>query len=727
MKEVTKTFCFVGTAAAMLVAAVVSNIANQPRVGSDFETVGRPFYEEFTDTTAARSLVVNAFDTSTVKRQKFEIKQIDGLWQIPSHEGYPAEAAQKLAKTSASLIGLTRDSLVGRRESDHEKFGVVDPRDPDIIDVGAVGQSITLRDANDDVLADLIIGKVADSASERTTPGRLLNQEEQTYYYVRRQDESNVYRIPLNIDLSTKFEDWIEPDLLQLSSSDVVSVKLNNYQIEERGGGLFSQSMTLVKKPGDQIDLSRKSSTDSWEMNGLDDAKETLLADEVSSIINVLDDMAIVDVAKKPTLDGRPLLDADLNYNLTPDQAKLMSIRTQADLDRLNPQEQMGFENLQIAIAELRQDLQVKGFNFGSTGEKLELVSAGGEVQFATSDGLLYTLHIGKANSSVKSAIKLGGAADGSDETSHQESGTETEGGEEKNGDEAPSEEQEPSTSETDPDKPADDDESLSDETENRYVLIRVSFDESFLGEPLVEPTAPAEPQKPEGYFPAEEAKDDADENGKPTGEQADSDEESDDAPKPEAVERDPSFVAYDDAVERYEEAKIDFEVETSEFKRLEEERASKIKEGKLRAKTLNGRFEHWYYVVGGENLNTLQAERKTLVEEKETPAEDVGAIPNTSFPQIDLPDQPTLENTEEAPKVDVAKPPTQQPETDQPVTETPSSEQSDAEPTSEAEPSGKQSPPEESPASEESPSEQPSPSDDQETSDGEGESEKTE
>ena len=369
MKEATKTICFVVAAAGMLTAAVASNIANRPRPVTDFETIGQPFYPDFVKTDVARSLVVNSLDELAVKRQKFEIKQEDGLWQIPSHEGYPAEAAQRLAQTSASLMGITRDSLVGRSVADHVKFGVIDPRGEDIVDMDAVGQSITLRDANDDVLVDLIIGKEATDEGDRSSPGQLMQQDDETYYYVRRQDESNVYRIPLQIDVSTKFADWIEPDLLQIEADKVVAVKLNNYQIEQRGGGMFGGPPTLLKKPGDQIALARESSTDDWTIADLAEATETLKKDEVTSIVGVLDDMAIVDVKRKPTLHGQMLLDADLNYSLTPAQAKLMSIRTQQELDQLSNEQKLEFQSLQVAIAELQQDLQSRGFNFGSTGE----------------------------------------------------------------------------------------------------------------------------------------------------------------------------------------------------------------------------------------------------------------------------------------------------------------------------------------------------------------------
>ena len=602
MKEATKTICFVVAAAAMMIAAIATNIANQPRPEADFETIGQAFYPDFSDTKLAKSLVVDAYDPVTVKPQTFEIKQEDGLWQIPSHDGYPAEAAERLAKTAASLMGLTRDSLVGRRVSDHTKFGVIDPRGDDILDMDAIGQSVTLKDANDDVLVDLIIGKEATDEDKRSTPGQAMASNDETYFYVRRADESNVYRIPLNIDLSTKFADWIEPDLLQLQASDVVSVKLNNYEIEERSSGLFGQTKSLMKKPGDQITLTRPSSTEDWALEGLDEKSETLKEPEVSAIVGVLDDMAIVDVKRKPTLDGKILLDADLNYSVTPEQAKLMAVRTQAELDRLSPTEQAEFQRLQIAVAELQQDLQGRGFNFGSTGQKLELVSAGGEVKAGTSDGLLYTLHVGKAKSGGESDIKVGGTKE--DEASDQEDGDDSVD----SADSADSDTADVKEDEAGKEPKADAESDTSDG--NRYVLIRVGFDESLLGEDLKAPTEPVAPVKPEGYVATEDAFEATEEKEQKDGSE---DAESDDAPMPKVLERDAKFVAYDDALAAYEEAKIDYEVATSDFKSQQEERANRIKEGKRKAEVLNQRFEKWYYVVAGDNSDDIAGRAKDI------------------------------------------------------------------------------------------------------------------
>jgi len=189
-------------------------------------------------------------------------------------------------------------------------------------------------------------------------------------------------------------------------------------------------------------------------------------------------------------------------------------------------------------------------------------------------------------------------------------------------------------------------------------VLIRVGFDESYIGAELKAPEEPVSPVKPEGYD-EESAEDDEDA-----------------APKPKAAERDEKFAAYDVALATYEEAMIDFEVAMSEFKTEQEERASQIKLGKKKAKILNERFEHWYYVVSGENLSTLQADREALIEVKDppkAPLDGLGKIPDTSFPNIDVDaDAATATPVMKVEKPSTEKPPTEKPSTEKPETKPP-------------------------------------------------------
>ena len=83
------------------------------------------------------------------------------------------------------------------------RYGVVNPKTKsvDVEEVEGIGKRLTLRGKDDSVLVDLIIGKKV--------------EDQDGSYYVRHPDEDEVYITELDIDLSTKFTDWIDSDLLR--------------------------------------------------------------------------------------------------------------------------------------------------------------------------------------------------------------------------------------------------------------------------------------------------------------------------------------------------------------------------------------------------------------------------------------------------------------------------------------------------------------------------------
>ena len=82
----------------------------------------------------------------------------DKMWVIPSHYNYPADAKDRLSKTSAALMDLTRDTVRSDSTDAQEEMGVIDPLDAKVTTLQGRGKRITLRDASEKVLADIIIG-----------------------------------------------------------------------------------------------------------------------------------------------------------------------------------------------------------------------------------------------------------------------------------------------------------------------------------------------------------------------------------------------------------------------------------------------------------------------------------------------------------------------------------------------------------------------------------------
>ena len=597
MQESTKTICFVVTAGVLLLAAVGNSFMNRPSASENSELVGTPFYEDFTSTEAARSLEVSAIDAETGSLKRFGVKSDGDLWRIPTHYDYPAEAAARIAQTSASVMGLNRQAMVGTGISEFEKFGVVDPLSDDVEDPESAGKRITLSDENGDPLVDFILGnEIEDSVPTRG--GDAFEQAEETKdYYIRRADESKTFRVTLDIDLSTKFSDWIDPDLLRINRPDVTQVSINNYKIEERGVGQFGMSQ-LSKIQADQLDLSRPSPAEPWTLAGMNPETEAIQADRVNEILGVLDEMVIVGVRPKFKFEGQQLLTPEL---------------TPAEI----PEFQKNPEKAANAYRSLQNELMGKGFNLAGTQAQLELASENGEIEFGTSKGLRYRLHIGAEASDDDDSIKIGSTEDEDAKAEAEPEGEEA--------------------------TPSDD--------ANRFVYVRVTFDETLLGERPTEPTLPDPPVKPEGYEPlkAEEVKPKGESESETEGEAKESEE------TPAKDDRNPQFAMYEEALAAYETAKSEHEMNLTRFKQDNEALDSKIEEGKKLVDELNQRFGDWYYVISADNLNTMQSTRADVVKTAE-PQPDFGVpgTPPPPGPDISFPKLPEDKETfDPAPKED--------------------------------------------------------------------------
>lgn len=354
MTEMQRTIAFVGVAVASFGVALLA-APRAPKTPPAFSDVGQEFYPEFKEPDVARSLQVIAYNPEQAESRLFGVEFKDGIWRIPSRHNYPADGKDRLAKCAASVVGLKREALAGQRPSEHEEFEVVDPLD-EKTDSLKRGQRITLKDEAGKVLADYIIGK--------KVPG----QEGQ--YYIRRPDENATYRAKIELDLSTRFADWIEPDLLKLDGWKLSEIDIDNYSIDTERGRIIGR---------DQSRLSRKTSSEPWSLEGLDESKEEVNHDEVRKLVSLLDDMKIVGVRPKPVKLSR---DLKLGEDLKLDQATAF-------------------------------DLASKGFLF-ARGEdnSQQLVSKEGEVLAKTDQGVVYVLHFGDVFSGTEQEIEFGFAKD---------------------------------------------------------------------------------------------------------------------------------------------------------------------------------------------------------------------------------------------------------------------------------------------------------------------------
>src|SRR5262245_49378483 len=358
MNETRRTLTYVGLAVVLGICAwwLSPPVEITPQELKNAK-IGEEFYPNVTDPNEPTSIRVVAFDEAKAMHKTFGVSFENGKWTIPSHHNYPADGADRLAKTAASVMHIKREEIAlgGDNEQNYEKLGVVDPLDEDKGKLKGRGQRITLSRGEDTIL-DLIIGKTI--------------KDRHGYYYIRKVGDNRTYVAKLSIDLSTKFGDWIETDLLKVNRDDLKEVVINNYSIDEANSRLIE---------GEVNKLTRDKSGDPWKLDGLDEAKEELDVSKINNLVSTLDDLKLVGV--RPKHRGlRPDLTIDREF-----------IKRQSDLDRL------------------LLNMQARGFILTpDKSRQLHLYSNEGELVAATNKGVVYTLKFGEVFSGDESEIEVG-------------------------------------------------------------------------------------------------------------------------------------------------------------------------------------------------------------------------------------------------------------------------------------------------------------------------------
>ena len=271
MIEFVKTMVFLGCAAAIGGLAWMAKPADPGR--GVIDDTGELFAPAFTDPLQAFSLEIIEFDELNGTVRVFKVARHEGVWSIPSHENYAADADNRFASAAAAMIGLTKGVNRSDSRSDHKLYGVNDPTEAQAGTEG-VGTRITFA-GEAGSLIDLIVGiEVKDSNGQR---------------YGRVPGVDRVYQCRIDLDkFSTDFGDWIEKDLLQLSGSDVTGIVVKDYSIDE-----FSQRINR----NDPLLLAYEDRA--WALEGLGE-DETLLDARLDKMKRGLADLDIVDVHRKP-------------------------------------------------------------------------------------------------------------------------------------------------------------------------------------------------------------------------------------------------------------------------------------------------------------------------------------------------------------------------------------------------------------------------------------------
>ena len=562
MNEFKKTALFIVVA---IVTVGLAFLTKPSTADLDLDTlVGDKTIGDF-DPNNAKRLRIVTFGEDTATLQDFEGAQNDsGLWTLPSKNGYPADAEQQMGEAAGSLLDREVLAVKSNNPTDHEQYGVVDPDSPKL-EAGqkGVGTRVTMKDINDEPLVDLVIGKAVKDAEDQR--------------YVREPNRDVVYVIEIDPSkLSTRFEDWIEDDLLKLNPMDIQEIKVNDYSASLELVGFQPQ---IEWNRRGEYSLRYDSADSKWVVNSLKtyqtDAKDfvddplteeqELNQDKIGNLKDALDDLLIVDVEQKPS--G---LSDDLK----------------AGGDFLKNNNSIG-------------SLMKRGFvPVPLTADELEILSSEGEVVCTMKSGVEYVLRFGN--------LQVASSGEAEQGIADKKDGSEEDGVNRylfvmvrfnENAIEKPE-------LEALPELPAEKEpeantgaETIAEPAEDSQVKTE---DTSSTAEPDTDETSPASDSA------TTDTKEDAAAGEEKTDEPA-TDESSDPSEAKDTSSEDlEKIIADRKRIEEANQRKLD------EYK-------SKIDEGKKEVEELNDRFGDWYYVIANDIFKKIRLTRDDLVKAIDT------------------------------------------------------------------------------------------------------------
>lgn len=689
MNQSNRTLVYVGVAVAALAVAYFTRPAPVAKEVTEADTE-LLLFPEFKDPTKAASLAIKRFNEDKLSFDEFEVVERNGVWTLPSHDNYPADAKDQVVRAATllsdlRLTGIETNQAEGQQR---ERYGLMEPTIDNFQKSGgaSMGTRVTVRDAAKKDLADLIIGK--------EVPGK----PDQRYVAVPGQNRIATIKVDV-AKLSTKFSDWIETDLLKLGSVwDVSKLSLHDYSFDLERGPQDRSRMTFVR-PQDKnewqiVDLKQFDEKDEKYVSALPGEDEQLDSQKIDDMRSALNELKIVNVEKKPA-KFRESLAATGDVNLTQETAR---------------------------------SLQNKGFYLVRAGDddspRVAIVSTDGELTVSMKDGVEYLLRFGAVadfdkdgNEKPKADASSGSDKDGekkdadSADKKDGESGDKgginlhrylfvtaqfneemiekpafeklpeatpagqpmdkpaeaaaeepaekpTDDGAKPADGEKPAEEAKPAEEKSAEEKPADvapakdgetkDGDATGEEPKTDEPPKSASVTSPSATSPLrlvaLQDEQPTEqPKAAEGDKPAAETKPaeakSTDDKPAAEAEPAEGDKPADAAattvPQPDAAQPSP-----EDAAKKLDAERKRIEAEN---KRKQDEYDEKVKAAQKKVKELNERFADWYYVIPEEVYKKIHLSRADVIKKKEKPAS--GTTPGEPKPSDINTLPPTLGN----------------------------------------------------------------------------------
>jgi len=592
MSENAKTLIFVGLAVAAGLAGWVTRPT--PIKVAPAEAAGMvELFPNLKDPRKVKALEIVEFDEQTAQQRVFEVKQVKGIWSIPSHRNYPADANRQMADAAAAVLDLKRlgtavPSSSGRyTREDHERYGVLDPGAEDLeVGMTGVGKRVTLKDAQGKELAKFIIGK--------------SDPQKPEIRFLRIPGQDLVYKVEIDTHpLSTKFEDWIEKDLLKLNAFDIKRITVSDYSVDRLSGRVDLRSTFTVEYKDTKwslVEMRVRSDEPLQEIPELSaDAQPSLdlvfrtlskprgLADDeeldttkLSDMRMALDDLKIVDVHRKPDTLAEAIR-AGRGMRITRLDDQSLSAR--------------GFQVHELQFGPLRWT---------------ELLSSEGEVRVGMNDGVEYLLRFGTV---------AGREQEDEEEAASKKKQAKQDGKQD--------------DSDTDLANKEDDD---SPGGLTRFLMVVAQYNPDLIPPPQLPPLPDgddAEGETDGNEADGEKAGGENADGQKAEGQADDADSSSGESEEEQDADADAQSdqakAKSKSAKKRKTKQETERERVQKERDRLQKEYDDKVKKAKDRVAELNRRFAEWYYVINENTYRKIHLSYQDIIKKKTASAGSSG------------------------------------------------------------------------------------------------------
>ena len=131
------------------------------------------------------------------------------------------------------------------------------------------------------------------------------------------QTSRRLFKTPLDINLSTRFTDWIDPKLLQVKPDDLVRIRLQSQRFEEVEVDGTTQYRV---HGGKRSELKLDPASGAWSITGLTADDGSVSQSKLQAIVNSFADLQILNVRPKFKFNSQQILTADLKLLLPTDQ-----------------------------------------------------------------------------------------------------------------------------------------------------------------------------------------------------------------------------------------------------------------------------------------------------------------------------------------------------------------------------------------------------------------------